>query len=192
MPGYAEDLAYIHDAGFSGFITEAAPGLLAMLRKHRIGGGNVVDLGCGSGRWAAMLGSAGYKVTGIDQSAAMIRMARKIAPAAKFHTASLWGAALPSCDAVTAIGECVNYTFDGERGLRDLRLLFRRAGHALRPGGLFVFDFATPLRIPRSAAGKELVQRRGLGGAGGNGRPAPNAGTQGDQLPAERQSLSAQ
>lgn len=34
MPGYREDLAYIHDSGFSDFVLSAAPGLLHILRRH--------------------------------------------------------------------------------------------------------------------------------------------------------------
>ena len=71
MPGYREDLAYVHDAGFRDYALNAAPGLLRMLRKNGVTEGLVVDLGCGSGRWAAELNRAGYRVLGVDQSAAM-------------------------------------------------------------------------------------------------------------------------
>lgn len=33
---YAEDLAYIHHTGFGAFAREAAPGLLAMLRRSDV------------------------------------------------------------------------------------------------------------------------------------------------------------
>ncbi|MBM3774653.1 MAG: methyltransferase domain-containing protein [Acidobacteria bacterium] len=67
--GYGDDLAYIHDAGFSRFAIEAAPELLKLLRRGGVRGGLVVDLGCGSGRWARALSRAGYRVLGVDQSA---------------------------------------------------------------------------------------------------------------------------
>src|SRR5262249_47982009 len=57
--------------------------------------------------------------------------------------ADLWRAALPECDAVTAIGEVLNY---GRR--RSLAPLFRRIYRALRPGGVFAFDIAGSDRIP--------------------------------------------
>jgi len=72
VEGYRRDLAWIHDAGFSGYALGAAPGLLRMLRRHGIAGGLVVDLGCGSGRWARELTGAGYQVLGLDQSPDMI------------------------------------------------------------------------------------------------------------------------
>ena len=150
MQGYREDLAYIHDAGFRDYALNAAPGLLQILRNNGVTEGLVVDLGCGSGRWAAELNRAGYRVLGVDQSPAMIRLARKIAPDSKFKTASLLRATLPHCDAITSIGECLNYCFDEKNSRQELLSLFERAHRALRPGGVLVFDIAEPNRIPRS------------------------------------------
>jgi len=151
MSGYQSDLAYIHDAGFGDFARKSAPGLLAVLRRAGIRGGLVVDLGCGSGIWAAELTRRGYDVVGIDISSPMIKLARKRAPAARFIQASFLSAKLPSCDAVTALGEIFNYTFDGRNSLRQLARLFQRVHQALRPGGVFIFDIAEPGRALRRA-----------------------------------------
>src|SRR5436309_2695675 len=112
MAGYTEDLAFIHDAGYGDFARNAAPVLLEAFGARGIHGGLVVDLGCGSGIWAEELLAAGYDVLGVDISASMIRLARRRAPRARFVTASLLRFDLPACDAVTSIGECVNYAFD--------------------------------------------------------------------------------
>lgn len=141
---YQRDLAYIHDTGFTGFVTKAAPGLLRMLRQNRIRGGLVVDAGCGSGVWARKLTAAGYAALGIDISASMIALARKQAPAAQFLVESFLSASLPPCDAVTSIGECVNYAFDPISGKQALVQFFHRVYDALRPGGLFIFDIVEP------------------------------------------------
>lgn len=154
MKGYRKDLAWIHDTGFSGFATRAAPGLLALLRRGGVARGSlVVDLGCGGGHWAEALGKAGYEVMGIDSSAAMIAMARKRAPRARLRRASMFRAGIPPCDAVTALGECVNYMFDAAGGRSRLSGLFRRVHAALRPGGLFLFDVAGPGRGGSGAGG---------------------------------------
>jgi len=102
MKGYGEDLAYVHDAGFTGYCLNAAPGLLRALKRNGITGGLVIDLGCGSGRWARELNQAGYEVLGVDQSPAFIRLARRIAPRSRFVNASLLRVALPACAAVTS------------------------------------------------------------------------------------------
>ncbi len=137
---YDEDLAYIHDRGFGGFANQAAPGLLRLLRDHGIHSGLVVDLGCGSGIWARHLLHHGYEVFGVDQSSAMIQLARKSAPAAKFKIGSLFQTKLPSCNAVTSIGECISYLFDRNLKRDSLFQLFRNIYEALQPGGIFIFD----------------------------------------------------
>jgi SAM-dependent methyltransferase len=144
MSAYDRDLAYIHDTGFTGFVRKAAPGLLNLLRQNRVAGGLVVDAGCGSGVWARELTERGYQVLGIDISADMIRLARKQAPAAKFRVGSFLSAALPACDAITSIGECVNYAFDRTSGKAALAKYFGRVYKALRPGGVFIFDIVEP------------------------------------------------
>jgi SAM-dependent methyltransferase len=137
---YGDDLAYIHDVGFGDFADGLAPGLLDTLRQHGSSDGVIVDLGCGSGIWARHLADAGYHVVGVDQSAAMIRLARRRAPAAKFHVASFFAFDLPPCRAITALGEVLCFLFDNTNNRKSLARLFRRAFAALEPGGLLIFD----------------------------------------------------
>lgn len=150
---YDEDLAHVHDVGFSSFASRAAPGLIRLLHRGGVARGRVVDLGCGSGIWAERLAAEGYDVLGLDVSPDMVRLARRRAPGARFRTGSWLSAPLPACDAVTAFGEVVNYRFDPRGGRRALGRLFRRVHDALRPGGLFLFDAAGPARerpsVPR-------------------------------------------
>jgi SAM-dependent methyltransferase len=135
---YFDDLAYVHDAGFGDLARGAAPEIVRLLRAAGIQRGHIVEIGCGSGIAASDFLDAGYAVTGIDPSAAMIRLARARAPGARFRVAGAERARLPHCDAVVAVGEVVSYV---PGGLPALRRLFRRVGDALRPGGTFVFDF---------------------------------------------------
>ncbi|MFZ0887606.1 MAG: class I SAM-dependent methyltransferase [Candidatus Binataceae bacterium] len=147
MAGYEQDLAYIHHAGFADFSAKAAPWLLAMMRRCGIRNGLVVDLGCGSGVWARRLSETGYNVLGIDGSASMIALARRNAPRASLCRNSFLDAELPRCDAVTALGEVFNYTFDASNTQRELFRLFGRIHAALRPGGALIFDMAAPGRM---------------------------------------------
>jgi SAM-dependent methyltransferase len=134
LPLYARDLAEIHDAGFGGFAAGAAPGLLRRLRRAGIRDGLVVDLGCGSGIWARALTDAGYDVLGVDGSEAMLDIARRRAPAARFERASVLDFSPPPCGAITALGEVLCYA----GSLAPLR----------RTGGarLVLFDVASPAR----------------------------------------------
>ena len=158
MKGYGADLAYVHDAGFSDYCRKAAPGILRLLKRDGICNGLVIDLGCGSGRWARALNQAGYEVLGIDQSPAFVRMARRIAPQSRFVKASLLRASLPACHAVTSIGECLNYSFDRRASRAELARLFARIHRALLPGGVFIFDVAGPRRIPEGGPRRQWHQ----------------------------------
>jgi len=152
---YGSDLAHVHDVAFGGWVRDAAPFVLARLREAGIEEGRVVDLGCGSGIWAAELLEAGYEVVGVDASADMLALARERAPVASFAEGSLHEVELPPCAAITAIGECVNY--DGPASLEPL---FKRASAALEPGGLLVFDAAAPGREPE---GRRRARHEGDG-----------------------------
>lgn len=145
---YREDLAYIHDAGFGGLATNAAPVLLDALRRRGLASGLVIELGCGSGIFAGEISAAGYDVLGIDISAAMVALARARVPNGQFREGSLLTAELPPCAAVAAIGECFNYLFDGGNTKRGLLGVFRRIHGAIGRGGLFLFDVAEPGRVP--------------------------------------------
>ena len=146
MTAYDRDLAYIHDAGFGHFAERAGPHVLKLFAEHEIRDGRVVDLGCGSGLWARQLIDAGFETHGIDISPAMISLARKRAPEARFVVGSFLEVEWPDCVAITSMGECLNYRFDERAGKASLRRLFRRAYRALEPGGLLVFDIAEPGR----------------------------------------------
>jgi SAM-dependent methyltransferase len=145
--GYGHDLAYIHDAGFGHFARAGARAVVDLLRKARTDRGLVVDLGCGSGIGAELLCAAGFDVLGIDQSEAMIALARRRAPASEFRVGSFLTADLPPCVAVTAVGEILSYLFDRRNTDQRLTRLFRRIHAALRPGGLLLFDVVAPGRV---------------------------------------------
>ncbi len=145
---YREDLAHIHDVGHADFALRSAPGILEILRENGVMEGLVVDLGCGSGRWARELLRAGYRVLGIDISEDMVELARRNAPEAEFRVGSLFETEIPPCDAVTAVSEVLNYLFDPQNEGWRLERLSGRVYGALRPGGVFVFDVLGPGQVP--------------------------------------------
>ena len=158
---YREDLAHIHDAGFSGYALGAAPGILGILDQNGISGGLVVDLGCGSGLWARELVNARYSVFGIDISEAMIELARRRVPEAEFRAGSLFDADIPPCGAVTSVGEVLNYRLDPDNGIQRLTRLFRRVYDALAPGGVFVFDIAEPGQVATGKVDRSFAEGEG-------------------------------
>lgn len=133
--GYRTDLAQIHDSGYSESARAAVPAILRLLDKQRIRTGRVVELGCGSGWTAKGFLDAGYEVVGVDQSPALIELARARAPQARLQTCSLFDFEIPACQCVVSIGECCNYLFDPHNYETRLPLLFARVLDALVPGG---------------------------------------------------------
>ena len=155
---YKEDLAYIHDVGFSDYCLKSAPGILEILQKNNINTGLVVDLGCGSGLWVQQLVKFGYQAIGIDISDSFIDIARHRVPEAEFCLNSLFNAEIPPCNAVTSIGECLNYLFDSENNNQKLVDLFHRIYTALTPKGVFVFDIATPRQVNQGTTTKGFTE----------------------------------
>lgn len=115
-------------------------------------------MGCGSGLWIQKLVKSGYQTIGIDISPAFIDIARKRVPQAEFRVDSLFNAEIPPCNAVTSIGECFNYLFDSENDNQRLVELFRRIYKALTPGGVFIFDIATPQQVSAETTTKGFTE----------------------------------
>ena len=169
---YDEDLAFAHDAGYCDFVAAAGEGILQSLADAgwyrdpatQLTAGNatvnrnhVVDLGCGSGVWAAKLLSHGFEVTGVDLSPDMVALARESAPEATLICSASENAALPRACCITALGEAFNYMDDaGNR--QDVDKIFKHCYEALTPGGLLIFDVATP---GRCGGGTRQTHRHG-------------------------------
>lgn len=146
MNAYQEDLAFIHDTGFTKILIDNAPTVLSIMRKNGIKKGHVVDIGCGSGTWAKILINNGYNVSGIDISSAMIQIAKSKAPKANFIVNSFLNYEIPKCEVVTAFGEIFNYLFDKKNNLMKLTKFFENAYKSLCSNGIFIFDIAEPGR----------------------------------------------
>jgi SAM-dependent methyltransferase len=140
MNEYGVDLARIHHEGHGDLTRNAGRFIVGQLRNARIRGGLVVDLGCGSGILARHLLESGFDVLGVDPSAAMVQIARRVAPAARFVRKRAEHTALPRCVAVIAAGEALTYVDARVEPIAHLRRHIRRVARALERGGLLIFD----------------------------------------------------
>jgi SAM-dependent methyltransferase len=101
---------------------------------------SVLDLCCGTGLLAEELTARGYRVVGVDASAAMLALAReRLGPDAALNRIILPDLAI---DGVFDAAVC---TLDGFTYLDpdDLRQTLAAVAHRLRPGGWLVFDLHT-------------------------------------------------
>lgn len=113
-----------------------------VFRRFRSAPKTILDIGCGTGNHALPLARRGYRLTGIDQSRAMLALARKKAASSRnrprfihedmrtFHLGRKF-------DAAVCMFGAFGYMLPERDALRSLRSV-----HAhLEPGGLYVFEF---------------------------------------------------
>jgi SAM-dependent methyltransferase len=122
----------------------------------------VLDLGCGTGNHALILAQRGYRVTGIDASSGMLRVARAKArdranPA--FVRADMRRFDLGrTFDAIICMDGAYTHLLTESDLLAHLRTVRRH----LSPGGVYVFEFAQALSTERKGQGwisQEAPQR---------------------------------
>lgn len=106
----------------------------------------VLDLGCGTGRIAALLADAGYDLVALDNSPEMLNIAREhnagrntLLLCQDMRDFELYG----TVQAVYSSFDCLNYL----RTAEDLRRVFSLVHLYLEPGGVFVFDVNTLYRL---------------------------------------------
>ena len=116
-----------------------------ILKKHGIGEGTVLDLGCGTGSMTEELDDLGYDMIGVDISDEMLEIAvRKMEEKEReilYLSQDMRELELYSTvDAVVSACDSVNYILDME----ELTDVFRLVNEYLEPGGgIFFFDFNT-------------------------------------------------
>jgi len=92
---------------------------------------SLLDIGCGTGDNVGTLTDKGYRVEGIDQSEAMIKMAQEKYPKAKFSVKNAMTAISFSPESFTHIS-CLHFTI---YYMKDKLTFFNNCYRWLRPGG---------------------------------------------------------
>ena len=93
---------------------------------------DVLDVGCGEGRFCRMLAARGARTTGIDPTPELIAEARRMQPGGVFHEAM--AEKLPLPDASADLVVCYVALVD----IPDYRAAIREMARVLRPGGRLV------------------------------------------------------
>ena len=108
----------------------------------------VTDCACGTGALTVRLAERGYRMTGIDLSGDMLRLAQEKArsrglsvPFVQMDIASF--RTHRKADAVICCCDGVNYLTEEAQ----VRSFFRSANENLRDGGLLLFDLSTPYKL---------------------------------------------
>lgn len=120
--------------------------ILSLFDERHIPQGNLVDFGCGAGKFGEMAELAGFKYLGIDDSGAAIKLGQKTWPEMKLLEFDLAGADLPAeFQNIGAAGTAINSLHClTEAGHRQQFL--RNMSLALQPGAnLFVSTMVGPV-----------------------------------------------
>jgi SAM-dependent methyltransferase len=124
---------------------EEAAFITELLGRYGITGGHIMDLGCGTGRHAAELATAGFTVSGIDLSADMIARAdaRRItmpAPVARRLSFQQGDARCLRTDDIYDAVVSLFYVASYQTTNADFMAMCHTAATHLPRSGLFVFD----------------------------------------------------
>ncbi len=118
----------------------------SLLSRHAPGCTTICDLGCGTGKHAALLAEMGYAVHGIDLSAEMLEAAQarvaslpaESAGRLRFSAGDVRTRRLgDTFDAALALFHVVSYQVTNE----DLLDMFKNVAAHLRSGGVFICDY---------------------------------------------------
>jgi SAM-dependent methyltransferase len=112
--------------------------VLSLVRHSHPESKSLLELGCGTGKHAALFQKAGYAVEGVDMSASMLEQARRNFPAIRFHHGDARSVRLnQTFDVVTSLFHVASYQTTNA----DLDAYLATARAHLNPDGIFVFDF---------------------------------------------------
>jgi SAM-dependent methyltransferase len=103
--------------------------------------GEVLDAACGTGRWASYLAARGHVVTGVDQSRAMLDLARAKLPDARFLEGEL--TRLPLDDASVDAAVCALALVH----VADLTTAIGELARVVRPGGRVIVSDVHPFLV---------------------------------------------
>lgn len=119
--------------------SEVAELLMRLIRRCTPRARTVLELGCGSGTMLTEL-SRRYKTTGMDNSRAMLRLARKKSPRSELVYGDITDFSLNRrFDAVVCPFDTINHI----TSFQLWRKVFENAHRHLMPGGVFIFDVNT-------------------------------------------------
>ncbi len=131
---------------------------VARLLPDRGRGGELLDVGCGTGHWARFFAKRGFRVTGIDISPSMVRLARaKAISCTSFIVADAHRLPFPDrrFDVVVAI-TTLEFVRDAEVVVREMARCVRRPGGILLVGAL---NERAAINRQRKTAGKPTYRQ---------------------------------
>ncbi len=120
--------------------------------------GDIAEIGCGTGEMTERLCLDGFRMTGIDLSAEMLKIAQSKPGAGdiEYLEHDMRSFKLrDKQDAVICVGDGMNYM----RSVADLSAVMKAAKSNLREGGVFIFDLKTEYLFQKFLDGKKYKDK---------------------------------
>lgn len=134
---YDDIAAMYHKLWADWYLPAAMPALERLFFSQVKAGARVLDLCCGSGHVTKELSARGYRVTGVDNSAELIAVARRELAGLDLRVQDARELSLDqSYAAVLSTFDSLNHILE----IDELERVFMGVSRTLEPGGLFVFD----------------------------------------------------
>ena len=146
------------DPGIQAFYAEFQASIREATRAHHIRPRVIVDLACGTGNttvpWVA---GSGRTVIGVDQSEAMLRVARRKSARVRWVRQDVERLRLDvQADVVTCHFDALNHVLEAD----GLQRVFVNVARILGPGGLFQFDLNTRFMLRWLSTEREALSGR--------------------------------
>ena len=137
-PSSYDEIADMYNALWADWYLPAAlPALEKLFFANIRSGARLLDLCCGSGHVTKELVKRGYQVTGVDNSAELIALAKKELPGTDLRVQDATALSLEMrYDGVLSTFDSLNHILS----LDNLQSVFEGVYRVLEPAGLFVFD----------------------------------------------------
>jgi SAM-dependent methyltransferase len=130
--------------------------VLALASRAGVRGGTLLDVACGTGKSFAPFLARGFRVTGVDASAAMLATAARRAPEVALARADMRDLpAFGRFDLVTCFDDSLNHLLDEH----DLVAAFRGMAASVARRGLIAFDLNTLLAYRTTFARDAVLER---------------------------------
>jgi SAM-dependent methyltransferase len=134
---YDDIAAMYHALWANSYMPAALPALERLFFCRLPANSRVLDVCCGSGHVTSDLVRRGFRVTGVDSSAALIQIAREALPDTDFRVQDVTRLDVDGpYDGALSTFDSLNHILT----LEDLHAVFSGVYQALASGGLFVFD----------------------------------------------------
>jgi len=132
-----DTFAWLYNREWGAFGERIFPALKIIAGDNLPDGARILDLCCGTGQLARVLTEKGYRVTGVDGSAEMLRYAKINAPGTEFLNEDARTFRLPSVfNDVFSTFDSLNHIMT----LPELQKVFKNVNRCLISGGIFIFD----------------------------------------------------